>query len=341
MASFCMQCGERLIDGEEHSCRGAAAGKAEEASLNGTADSGSAPDGRAGSDADGAGAAAGLEKEPRRVFANGMPESVGRGNGSVPVTARPDGGSGRQRSDASKSDDYGNAGRGNDRRGDYGGAGDGGFGSAGSGGGSGQQRDGSAADFLGNMTSTVQKVDRGTVVRLLQNPFSGLQLDPAKDFVYGLLGLAASLIGFLIWALLVGQGFGNLFTFGVFGLIDGKITGRIFLIGLISLISLICSMWISGLWQGRNRQDIMAVVCRLGSMQTAGGAGFVIAGILALVSLRLSFVAYGITALVTLIVTVMGALELFDIAPERRFSFIGISVSLYWILTMLLAVLVF
>ncbi|WP_337104446.1 hypothetical protein [Paenibacillus sp. YIM B09110] len=66
------------------------------------------------------------------------------------------------------------------------------------------------------------------------------------------------------------------------------------------------------------------------------GAGFLIAAVLALLSIKLSLFVLIITLLSTLILTVTASIELFEVTRERRTLYIVSSIASYSLLLMLL-----
>jgi hypothetical protein len=44
-------------------------------------------------------------------------------------------------------------------------------------------------------------------ISVLKNPLESLSLNPSRDLVYGILGIVASVVGFLIWSFIIGPSF--------------------------------------------------------------------------------------------------------------------------------------
>jgi hypothetical protein len=190
-----------------------------------------------------------------------------------------------------------------------------------------------------DISALASQIDKNLILELLKNPLVGLRLDPAKDIKYGIIGLAASIIGFLIWAVLISAKIGNIVDglFGGFGIMGGsslgsQFIGKLILIGILSIISLLVSVWAIGNWRGNRKIKWIEITTRIGGMQLSFGAGFVIAGILGLFSLLLSFLAIAIVLFTNLITTVLGGNELYEVENNHRFSFIALIASTYLIL---------
>ncbi|QGQ96137.1 hypothetical protein EHS13_15265 [Paenibacillus psychroresistens] len=191
-----------------------------------------------------------------------------------------------------------------------------------------------------DISALASQIDKNLVLELLKNPLVGLRLDPVKDIKYGIIGLAASIIGFIIWAVLISHKIGNIVNglFGGFSMLMGEsslgsqLIGKLILIGILSIISLMVSVWGIGNWRGNRKINWAEIITRIGSMQLSFGAGFLITGILGLFSLYLSFLAIAIVAFTNLIITVLGGNELYEVEKDHRFLFITLLTSTYLIL---------
>ncbi|MBP1995995.1 hypothetical protein [Paenibacillus eucommiae] len=218
---------------------------------------------------------------------------------------------------------------------------------AGAAGASGAQR-----SVLDDLTASVKQVDRNVILRLLKNPLEGMKLSSSTDFGYGVVGIAAAVVGFLVWVLFMGSAM-NSMLFGMFGFgggfggfadlmetkrsVSAAIFGRMFLISLISAASFLAALWFIGLWRGGRRLSIKQFITQIGAMQFVVGAGFVAAGLIALMSIKLSFLVVTVTLLSTLVLSVIAASDMFQIAKERLASFVIFSVAAYLLLVSLLS----
>ncbi|EFM10842.1 hypothetical protein PaecuDRAFT_2089 [Paenibacillus curdlanolyticus YK9] len=203
-----------------------------------------------------------------------------------------------------------------------------------------------------------KQIDTSVIVSLLKNPQQALKLQPAKDFIYGVLGVAASLLGFLIWAWIFGQKMesllGDLFG-GLFGgfsdfddlgdysdgsSIGAAITGKLIVLGIISIIALFGSLWVVGNWKGERKHAFKDAITYLGAAQYTFGAGFVLAGVCSFINLRIAFIVLSVNLLTVLVTTVMHAVALWQVREDRRLTVVGLSVGLYLVLVALLSAIV-
>lgn len=213
---------------------------------------------------------------------------------------------------------------------------------------------GGAAGSAGNdFAASLKQVDGNTILALLKNPQHALNLNTGKDLIYGILGIVASLVGFMIgyWIMIrelansiLGLfGFGGMSDFADFGggtSNTASMFGEMLLLGLISLAALFGSIWLIGNWRGARTLSFKDVITYLGSVQYTFGAGFILAGLCALISLRFGLLLLLINLLSALVITLMASSDLFGVAKERRLAFIALSVALYLIVVMLLSSLI-
>lgn len=192
---------------------------------------------------------------------------------------------------------------------------------------------------LNQMTASIKQVDKNIILRLLKNPLESLALNPSKDLVYGVIGIAAAIVGFLIWAIFIGGklesifygilGFGGLASFGDKGSIATAFIGKMFLVAIISNIALLAAVWGVGQWKGGQRQSFKSLVTHIGAIHYIAGAGFVIAGILALMSIKLSLFVLLISLLSALMLSIHAAINLFKVEQNRQALYIILSISAY------------
>ncbi|NBD26804.1 hypothetical protein [Paenibacillus glycinis] len=193
------------------------------------------------------------------------------------------------------------------------------------------------------------KVDVHRMLALVRNPQHAENLQPGKDWIYGAIGLVASILGFMIWVWMIGKKIDSLFGgwFGGFGgltdvwdtsgTIGSMLTGRLFVLAVISLASLLTTLWLVGSWQGGRKLSVRELATYVGGAQYTFAAGFVVAGMLAFVNMGLSFAALSIVLLSALAMNLLAGLEIARVSRERRFSFIGSSIAVYVIIVALLS----
>lgn len=209
---------------------------------------------------------------------------------------------------------------------------------------------GSPGGSAGNdFAATLKQVDGNTILALLKNPQSALNLNTGKDLIYGILGIVASLVGFMIGIWIMAKKLQDtilgFFGFGGFADFDGgsstsSMFGQMFLLGIISLAALFGTIWLLGNWRGARTLSFKDIITYLGGMQYTFGAGFILAGLCTFVSLRFGFLLLFINLLTALVITLMASSDLFEVSKERRLSFVGLSVALYLVVVMLLSSLI-
>ncbi|MFD2116607.1 hypothetical protein ACFSTH_18980 [Paenibacillus yanchengensis] len=190
--------------------------------------------------------------------------------------------------------------------------------------------------------NTKYSVDMQLLLKLLKDPLYARQLDNYKDTKYGWIGLAVSIVGFFISGLLMSWQFGKnvniilsfMMNSGSIlnGYSGGIMAARILLLGVMSNLSLFISIWLISLWKGGRRRTMKALITRLGAMQYITGAGMIVAGIFAIISMKFALAIIIIILLYTLIVTMIGAMELYEVAEENKSVFLISVFAAYGIL---------
>ncbi|GAB2699004.1 hypothetical protein ACFQWB_00335 [Paenibacillus thermoaerophilus] len=191
-------------------------------------------------------------------------------------------------------------------------------------------------------------VDPARLVKLLKEPYSALNGSPERDLWHGVIGLAASAIGFFLWAWAIqskvmnaiAEAMGGLLFFGRVGdLLEDSlnIAPRLFVLGLLSVVILLGVLTALGNWKGRRKRAPAEVLSALGSLQLIGGAGFLAGAVFALINVPLSLLIVGVSLLVSLLMTVSAAKQWFEIPAGSQFFYEAVSVGSYLILVFLAA----
>jgi|GEM_PF-3437265 len=181
------------------------------------------------------------------------------------------------------------------------------------------------------------QIDVQRIWELVKNPLSSLKLDGNRDFIYGLLGIAASLIGFMFFTLIIGR---SLPFIGWLGL-GGTLFGKMLLLAIISNTALHASIWLIGLWQGKQKLGIKPLITHIGALQYGAGAAFIVAGLLYWVSFNLCMIVLLVALLALFTLSIIASLELYNVAKERFSLYIMLTTAAYAIITMLVAGLLF
>lgn len=188
-------------------------------------------------------------------------------------------------------------------------------------------------------------IDKNVLFSLLKNPTGGLKLNPEKDWIYGLIGIGASIIGLFLWALVVLQKIkGQINSAGsvlneffggssMFGMTLRYVYAKQMLVtSFFALAILLAVLWLIGNWKGERKLAIKEYITYLGSMQGAAGVGFLLGAILSLVSLGLSYIVVAIVALSVILLTYMTSQDLFEIKADNRLLSVLLSSTLFVLL---------
>ncbi|WP_438431327.1 hypothetical protein [Gorillibacterium sp. sgz500922] len=185
-------------------------------------------------------------------------------------------------------------------------------------------------------------VNANLLLAILRDPLAAFSLQPARDSIYGILGLAASIIGFFLWGLVLKfklvRSFGP--ADGIFSDIVGgtvrklPIASHLLLLGLFSLAALILLLWAVGQWKGSVQRSGKEVLTHLGAMQLQSGAGFALAALVAFLWVPGSFVIVAAFLLYTLLMTVLSALDWFGISAENRGQALAVFAGAYTVVSL-------
>lgn len=181
-------------------------------------------------------------------------------------------------------------------------------------------------------------VDKHKILNLLKNPMSALQLKAETDFMYGILGLVVSLLGFVLWAWSFKHQLIKLMILGFGSLISDEkesyreaseylpIVNHMLLLGFVSLIVLVGITFLLGNKMGLHKLHWKDSIVQLGGLQLISGVGFIVAALMMFVLIKLSFLLLFTTLLATLALTLVAGIEMFRIRRDRIALFIGLIV---------------
>lgn len=185
----------------------------------------------------------------------------------------------------------------------------------------------------------LSKVEKTRLMELLKNPLSALQLRGETDLIYGLMGLAASLIGYMIWAWSFKRNIIHT-LYGIMGISQSwdsayaeaneqfAVLKPMFITGLASLAFLIIGAILFGRWLGQSKASWKEGLTALGGVQLVSCAGFLISALMLFVSLKIGMVLFIVVALSTMALTAYSAIQFFRISPNRVMQFIALFVLL-------------
>lgn len=183
-------------------------------------------------------------------------------------------------------------------------------------------------------------MDIRVIKQLLINPESSLRLNPKKDILYGVIGIAASIIGFFLWGLALQGRIRNALGFSVFLLGDLRqqitFAPRFLLIGLVLMIAMLGSVWGIGLWRGRKKAMVQEVLVHLGAPQLIFGLAFVVSAVLIYISFNLSLLVLFISLLTSFVLTVALGQDVFEVPREKRWEYLALTVTGFLLILFLL-----
>ncbi|CAI6044637.1 hypothetical protein [Cohnella sp. JJ-181] len=167
------------------------------------------------------------------------------------------------------------------------------------------------------------------LLALLRNPSAALALRGAEDLPIGLIGAAASVVGFYVWVLAVQNrvehGLSFFSTLFMGGLFSAALAFKLLLLGLLSLLCVTASLSAVGNRLGRRKRSWIEIVTHQGGSQLMFGAGYLVSSVVAFLSVKLSLALTGGLLLLSLLLLVIHALELHEV--ERRDSFVAVTLS--------------
>ncbi|MEK0316297.1 hypothetical protein [Cohnella sp. 56] len=175
-----------------------------------------------------------------------------------------------------------------------------------------------------------------SMLALLRNPSAALALRGAQDLPLGLLGAAASVLGFYIWVLAAQNRIEHALSFFsklfVVSLFSGSLAFKLLLLALLSLIGLTAALSAVGNRLGARKRSWIEIVTCQGGSQLMFGAGYLVSAAVAFLSVKLSFALTGGLLILSLLLLAVQALELHEVERGRYFVYIALSVVLYVIL---------
>ncbi|QJD83983.1 hypothetical protein [Cohnella herbarum] len=191
-----------------------------------------------------------------------------------------------------------------------------------------------------SQNSPLGGVDFQKLLELAKNPSSSLKLQPLTEWIYGAIGAVVGVLGFFIWIWAIQEeiknelfgGLGNLVFLSLLGFTT---PGKYLVIGIFSIALLVGSLTLIGNLLGAKKRSWMEAVTYQGSTQLLFGAGLIVAGLVAFVSLQLSMLLGVILLLINLLLVVTQAEDLHEVGRERRFLFIVYSIAAYMFLLFL------
>lgn len=212
----------------------------------------------------------------------------------------------------------------------------------------------------GQQANPLANVDSQKLLALLKNPTASVRLQPATDWIYGVIGAAVGVIGFwfFVWMLHekvtpdtsdmgdLGDLFGALgsitrsFDSPFFSLFAPLSAGEYLVLAIISIALAGAAFTLVGNWIGGRKRSWTEAATYYGGTQLLFGAGLIVAGILALISAELGSLVAVLLLAINLITLVIQALALHEVNRDRVFQYVYSAVGGYGIV-LYLAYLIF
>lgn len=180
--------------------------------------------------------------------------------------------------------------------------------------------------------STIQ-VDGQVLLKLLKNPMSALNMrGDQTGLIYGLIGMASSIIGF--W--LFGLGIKQMFYSGL-GMVSALLSNfgmgsRALLLGLFSTVILLGSFWFTGNMITKQKLDLKEFIAKIGSFQLPFGAALIVSGLISFMSLKLAFLILVFALMTGLAANSAAIIEVYRIGSNQWIKFLGVAIGIYVLL---------
>ena len=179
-------------------------------------------------------------------------------------------------------------------------------------------------------TSSAVQVDGQVLLNLLKNPMSALNMrGDQTGMLYGIIGMASSIIGF--W--LFGLGIKQMFYSGL-GMMSGLFSdfgmgSRALLLGLFSTVILLGSFWFTGNMVTKQKLDIKEFIAKMGSFQLPFGAALILSGLISFMSLKLAFLILVLALMTGLAANSAAVIELYRMGSSQWIKFLGVALGIY------------
>jgi hypothetical protein len=196
-------------------------------------------------------------------------------------------------------------------------------------------------------------IDAQKLIELLKNPTSSVRLQPAVDWIYGVIGAVIGAIGlfFFVWALKekitpdlavnnlgdLGKalsGLGQAYDSPFFSLFTATSTGKYLILAVCAIVLAGVAFTLVGNWIGGRKRTWQEAATYYGGTQVLFGAGLIVSGLIAFISAELASLIAALLLVLSLIVLVIQGLALHEVSRERVFTYLyqsvgGFGVAMY------------
>jgi hypothetical protein len=173
----------------------------------------------------------------------------------------------------------------------------------------------------------------GKLLLLLRHPGNSRRLEPADDWLYGVIGAAIGVAGFALWAWAEQSGIRSTLSF--FGsllfstALQQAIVGELIWLGILSIILLTALLAIAGNRMGGRKRNWMEAIAYCGGAQVWFGAAFAVCAIVGLVLWKVSLVLAVVLLLLDLNWLTLQAMELHAVEDGKRLQFLCTVLGIY------------
>jgi len=198
--------------------------------------------------------------------------------------------------------------------------------------------------FVGASSSSkgtvLKKVDFQVILGILRHPMNCVQLNSSNGgFIYGLIGIGMSVLGFFLFALsldrIISNSFGE-FGFGSALMAQASLGGRSLWIGLLSILALMASYWFVAQFVTKKKLDVKDFTAKIGSFHLIFGVIFMLSAIIAFISLQLAFIMLVVAILLALVCTNTLVLQLYHANASQQMKISAGAVGIYTIALMII-----
>ena len=182
-------------------------------------------------------------------------------------------------------------------------------------------------------TSSAVQVDGQVLLNLLKNQMSALKMrGDQTGMIYGLIGMASSILGFWLFGLGVKRMFYSGLGMMSALLSDFGMESRFLLLGLFSTVILLGSFWLAGNMMTKQKLDMKDYIAKMGSFQLPFGAVLIVSGLLSFLLVKPAFFLLVFALMTALAANSAAAIELYRIGSTQLVKFIGIALGIYVLL---------
>lgn len=184
------------------------------------------------------------------------------------------------------------------------------------------------------------KVDYQVLLGILRHPMNCVQFNASNGgLIYGVIGMAMSLLGFFLFALSLDRAISN--AFGGFGIgvaimEQASLGGRSLFMGLLSILGFMASYWLVSQFVTKKKLDIKDFIAKVGSFQLVFGILFMVGAILTFISMQFGFIIIVISLLLALVCTNTLVLQLYEINASQQMKITAGAVGIYTIVLMII-----